>query len=264
MNRKPKIKLNKSEKISLKRRIRLLRDRSILVTKVLLVILIYVFFFTNHLLPVKNYLKEAFCDFSGDLGFSLEKVVIKGNKNLETKSILTSLNADLGTPLFSLDLKEVHERIKDFSWVESASVRRILPNIMEIEILERKPIAIWQNKRKLTLIDAEGMIIETKKIDNFIGLLHVVGEGANYHADQLQADLSKAPDVRSNLVAAVRYGQRRWNLTLSQNITVKMPERDFCIALSYIEKLIKQGKLFDQKYKMLDLRDANKYYIEKH
>jgi cell division protein FtsQ len=220
-----------------------------------------VFFFTNHLNSLKDFLWENFYDLSSDVGFTLEKVVIKGNKNLPESEIVNALNADVGTSLFSLDLEKVHSRIKNLSWVEYASVRRILPNIIEVDITERKPIAIWQNNMKLALIDSEGSIISTKNIQKFSGLLHVVGKDANLHADSLYEHLKASPEILENIISAVRYGERRWNLILKQDITVKMPESGFSEALDYLDKMAKQKKLFGQKYKMLDLRDSNKYYI---
>lgn len=264
MINKSKIKLNKSGEISFKRRVRLWQDRTIFTSKIVFFIFLYVFFFTNHLNLLKNFLWENFYDFSGNAGFTLEKVVIKGNKNLPESKIVNALNADVGTSLFALDLQEIHSRIKNLSWVDHVSIRRILPNIIEVDIVERKPIAIWQNNLKLALIDSDGSIISTENIQKFSGLLHVVGKDANLHADSLYEHLKNSPEILENTTAAVRYGERRWNLILKQNITVKMPESGFCEALDYLDKMARQKKLFGQKYKMLDLRDANKYYIEKY
>lgn len=58
-------------------------------------------------------------------------------------------------------------------------------------------------------------------------------------------------------------GQRRWNLNFKEGITVKMPEIGFVVAYDYLNSLDKNNKFFNQSYKMLDLRDANKYYLEK-
>lgn len=264
MTNKPKIKLNKSDKISFKRRLRLWQDRAILTSKIVFLLFLYVFFFTNHLNSLKNFMWENFYDASAEVGFTLEKVIIKGNKNLPEDKIVSAINADVGTSLFSLNLEDIHSRLKKFSWVQHASIRRIMPNTIEIEVIERKPIAIWQNKMKLFLVDSDGSIITSKNIEKFTSLLHVVGKDANLHADTLYENLQKSPEILENVTAAIRYGERRWNLVLKQNITVKMPEKDFCGALAYLDKMAKQKKLFGQKYKMLDLRDPGKYYIEKH
>ena len=42
-------------------------------------------------------------------------------------------------------------------WVRHASVRRVLPDTVVVEIVERRPLAIWQqHEKKFALIDEEG------------------------------------------------------------------------------------------------------------
>ena len=43
-----------------------------------------------------------------------------------------------------------------------------------------------------------------------------------------------------------------------------MPEKNFEVALKYLSELNKAGRLFGQNYKIIDLRDPLKYYIEKY
>ena len=70
--------------------------------------------------------------------------------------------------------------------------------------------------------------------------------------------------MAKKVVSAVRYGQRRWDLNLEQKINVKMPEKGFQEAYDYLNSLNKEGKLFDQNYKVINLKDPSKYYMEKH
>ena len=263
MSKAPLVKHGNQSKLSLKRKARLWIGRGLLTWKILLVIVIYLFFFTNHMRYIKEYMWENFYELGGELGFRLETVVIKGNKHIDTAMIISSLNADVGTPLFSITLDTIYSKLKNISWVQDVTLRRKLPNTIIIYIVERTPIAIWQNKQRLSLVDAEGNVIETNKIGDFASLIHVVGDDANLHAMSLIEDLKHEPSIATNITSAVRYGDRRWNLILKQNITIKMPERDFDTALKYLVKMNQQNKLFDQNYKTIDLRDHTKYYIEK-
>ncbi len=263
MNKTPTVKFTPQNKLSFKRKARLWTQRFLFVWKILLIIFIYIFLFTSHLSFVKGYIYENFYELGGELGFRLETVVIRGNKHIDTATIVSSLNADVGTPLFSIPLDKIYHKLKNISWVQDVTLQRKLPDTIIINIIERKPIAIWQNKQRLTLVDAEGNVIETDRIGDFASLLHVVGEDANLYASNLIEDLRLEPTIAANIVSAVRYGERRWNLILKQNITVKMPERGFETALKYLAKMNQQNKLFDQNYKTLDLRDETKYYIEK-
>jgi cell division protein FtsQ len=263
MSKAPAVKFSPQSKLSYKRKARLWIQRFLFTWKILLVILLYLFFFTSHIGFIKEYMLDNFSELGGELGFRLETVVIRGNKHIDTNTIISSLNADVGTPLFSISLDKIYHKLRNISWVQDVTLQRKLPDTIIINILERKPIAIWQNKQKLSLVDIDGNVIETEKIGDFASMLHVVGEDANIHAATLIEDLIQEPTISANVISAVRYGERRWNLILKQNITIKMPERDFDIALKYLSKMNQQNKLFDQSYKIIDLRDSTKYYIEK-
>ena len=52
--------------------------------------------------------------------------------------------------------------------------------------------------------------------------------------------------------------------TISKIAQLKMPETNFDQALHYLTELHKAQKLFDQHYKIIDMRDHTKYYIEKY
>ena len=50
--------------------------------------------------------------------------------------------------------------LQEIPWVESATVERILPNRVRIEVVERTPIAFLRNGSELALIDAHGVILD--------------------------------------------------------------------------------------------------------
>jgi cell division protein FtsQ len=264
MHKKPNTTLNKHARLSFRRRMRHWKDRTWLVSKILLMIFLYFLIFTKHPASLKEFLWETLYEYTSIMGANLDTVIIRGNKNLENNEVIECLDADVGTPVLSLDLKKIHSKLEGLKWVDHVSVRRSFPKTMEINIAEKEPIAIWQNDRRLSLIDIDGNIIVSDKIENFVNLLHVVGGNANIHAYSLKEELAKEKGILENVTAAVRFGDRRWNLILRQNITIKMPEKGFAEALQYVAKLNKKGKLFDQNYKMLDLRNAEKYFIEKY
>lgn len=249
--------------VSLKRRIRLYMDRALLSTKVIAAILIYLFFFTSHLNPVKRWFISHFSDIAADNGAVLENVLIAGQNNLSTDDIISTLNADVGTPILSINLEKVREELLRNDWVKDAAIERRMPNVLYVSITERKPIAIWQKDKKLYLVDEEGHVIAPDDIKKFVGLTHVIGNDAPANALSLNEELEKDPELAKKVVSAVRYGDRRWNLILEQGITIKMPEISFDKAYRYLSKLNESGKLFDNNYKVIDLRDESKYFFEK-
>jgi cell division protein FtsQ len=51
-------------------------------------------------------------------------------------------------------------QIESLPWAEQATVRRALPNHLEIEIVERQPIAFLRDGSDMSLVDGHGVILE--------------------------------------------------------------------------------------------------------
>ena len=258
--------MNKSKKanISLRRRVAICYQRFMLLLKLSLLIFVCLFVFTDMFKVFKDRVCATFYKISANYGFVLQNVIIDGQKNTPSKDIIDMLGADKGTPIFAINMEEVKDKLEGSAWVKGAIIERRLPSTIYIAVIERLPIAIWQFKHKLYLVDAEGNRISKYEGKGFGELIQVVGQDANIYAQNLIDDLNRYPGLGSKIKSAVRYGQRRWNINLEQNITVKMPEEKFGEAYDYLQLLDKNKKLFDQNYKMLDLRDSNKYYLEKY
>ena len=73
-----------------------------------------------------------------------------------------------------INIQEVKERLENHIWLKAAIVERQLPSTIYIAVIERTPIAIWQFKQKLYLVDAEGNRIakhQGQEFDNLIQTL---------------------------------------------------------------------------------------------
>lgn len=262
---KQKFILNKSTKpnLSLRRKIRFYWDKFFWGFKVLILLLICLGAFTETLKPLKRWFMSHLFEAAAEEGLVLENVMIEGQHNLSTEDIAVTLNADVGTPLLSIPLEHVRETLLKNDWVKDITIERRFPNTIYIGVTERKPIAIWQQNKKLYLVDDEGKTITPNDITKFMGLQHIIGSDAPIHAASLAEYTAADEELKKHIVSAVRYGERRWNLILDQDITIKMPENGFATAYTYLSKLNQSNKLFDQNYKMIDLRDESKYFFEK-
>jgi cell division protein FtsQ len=260
--KKPKQSVKKKN-ISLHRRLTIYYQRFVFTLKMTIALLLGLLIFTDLFKSFKEKIYDVFYQETAKYGFVLENVIIEGKKNAEYKDIINLLGVEQGAPIFSINIQEVKERLENHIWLKAAIVERQLPSTIYIAVIERTPIAIWQFKQKLYLVDVEGNRIAKHQGQEFGDLIQVVGQDANIYAQALIDDLNHYPGLAGKVKSAVRYGQRRWNLNFEQNITVKMPEDNFNEAYNYLYALYKNKRLFDQNYKMLDLRDSKKYYLEK-
>jgi cell division protein FtsQ len=69
--------------------------------------------------------------------------------------------------VLSVPLDVRRSALEELSWVESASVQRILPNHIRVAITERIPIAFLRNGTELALIDAHGVILDRPRGEDF-------------------------------------------------------------------------------------------------
>jgi cell division protein FtsQ len=208
-----------------------------------------------------QYLQTAFIELSAICGFKLNNIIIQGRSNFNIKDFLSRFNADNNTPLFSINPAEVKQAIESDSWIKAAIVYRKLPNTLQIKVLERTPIALWQYNKRVFLIDEDGYTMNGD-VETFDHLPYFIGEGANVYAASLIKILSQKPSLLHDTSYIIRLGNRRWDLILKNDILVKMPEDNFDKALEYLNNKYTQGVLTDN-IKTLDLRDNQKYYIEK-
>lgn len=228
--------------------------------------LIFAFLFavlTSRVTGLYDYTAEIIADEFADYGMQLENVVISGRNNLTESEIIEALNVDVGSPILDIDLHKVKRKLESNSWVKNVLIQRKLPSTINVALVEKRPLAIWQSKGKLVVIDQDGDVIQNVKPEDFTSLIHVIGEDANLFAQDLIIKTATHPELASKIQNAVRYGGRRWNLNLEDGISVQMPQYHFANAYERLKDLYEEKRIFNNKIVNIDLRDPKKIYLEK-
>ena len=89
-----------------------------------------------------------------------EQVEVTGNHIVSREAVLAPFYKDRGRSVLRIPLDTRRSEVEQISWVQSASVQRILPNHVRIDISERTPIAFVRNGSDLALIDEFGVILD--------------------------------------------------------------------------------------------------------
>jgi cell division septal protein FtsQ len=87
------------------------------------------------------------------------KLEVRGGHFLSEGEVRELLGPAVGENILSLDIEGLKGRLRVSPWVESAHVRRTLPDTLSIDIVERQPVALAEIDR-LYLMDAGGSLIE--------------------------------------------------------------------------------------------------------
>ncbi len=92
--------------------------------------------------------------------FMVKTVNITGVRMLTPEQVRFIAGTGLTGNVFTRDLDRVASRIEQNPWVESVSVRVKLPDIVEVAVKERMPVAAAELNGKQWLVDEKGYLIE--------------------------------------------------------------------------------------------------------
>ncbi len=199
-------------------------------------------------------LRAQFGLATANVGLRVADVRIEGRANTPEPLLRAAIGVKEGDPILGFSVEQARERIEKLSWVEHATVERRLPGRIVVAIQERRPFAVWQNQGKFVLIDRAGQVVTNSNIADFRQLPLVVGPGAPEASAPLIDALIERPALQARVVAAVRVGERRWNLLLKSGMTVMLPEGHEAVALERLAALDQDHKLLERPLQFVDMR----------
>jgi cell division protein FtsQ len=203
--------------------------------------------------PLKS-TTDKMVEATGLLGLTVSDIKVEGRETTDRETILAVLGARAGTPILAVNPAQAKERLEALPWVHSALVERRLPGTLYVRLVERKPLALWQHGGRIELIDREGGVIPVMRLDQFAKLPLVVGESAATHAAELVDMLASEPDLAARLTAAIRVGDRRWNLRMDNAINVLLPAEDTAGAWSRLASLERSNAILAREVQTIDMR----------
>jgi len=96
-----------------------------------------------------------------------DQIEVNGNRIVTREAVLQQFVHDRSRSVLRVPLDARQSQLEQIPWVESASVQRILPNRLRIELTERTPVAFARNGNELALIDAHGVILDRPRGEQF-------------------------------------------------------------------------------------------------
>lgn len=215
------------------------------------------------LLGVPRMVGVAAAEVIGRAGFAVKRVEIAGIDRMERLTVyaIATDQQSLAMPL--VDLAGVRDQLLRYGWIADARVTRRLPDTLVIDIVERKPAAVWQHNRRLALIDAAGVVLEPVQLDALPDLPLVIGPQANRQIDRLAVLLRSAPTIKPMLASATWVGDRRWDLQFQTGETLALPEGDVAAvkALTRFAGLDAKDGLLGRGFLRFDLRNPKQLVV---
>jgi len=208
-----------------------------------------------------------------------DQVALAGNHFVSRGNILEVFAPDRGRSVLRIPLDARRKQIESLAWVESAVVRRALPNHVQVEIVERTPVAFLRDASDLALIDGHGVILDRpvegnfhfpvvtgihpglpaeereRRMQLFSGFLQQINAARSGSSDAVsEVDLSDAKNVRATLdTLPTNGGPVLWPASAGP-LVVDFGDHDFENRFQTLLKSIIQWRTSAGRIESIDLR----------
>jgi cell division protein FtsQ len=200
-------------------------------------------------------------DLAARAGMRVAKVEVHGTQHMDELPVYNHALTQVDHSMLALDLEGLRERIKQLGWVEDARISRRLPDTLVVNIVERRPVAVWQRDGKFSLIDASGVVLTGVDAESMPGLPLVVGPEANVQTAALTKLMDAAPALKPMLAGATWIGNRRWDLQFQSGETLALPEGEAAAAAALVNFARMDGidRLLGRGIVRFDMRDPARF-----
>jgi len=199
----------------------------------------------------------------GAAGFRVEQIEVTGLKRMDATSVYAVALDQRSRAMPLVDLDATRQKLLDYGWIADARVSRRLPDTLVVDVVERDPAAVWQNKGQLMLIDEGGVLLDGVQPNRMPRLPLVIGDGANAQEPAYRKLMAAAPALKPVVKAAVWVGNRRWDILFQTGERLVLPEgdRESARALVKFAQLDGTLGLLGKGYDRFDLRDPTKLVV---
>ena len=199
----------------------------------------------------------------GRAGFTVRRVEVRGLERMQRLPVYSVALDQNSMAMPLVDLDDTRRRLLRFGWIAEARVSRRLPDTLLIDIVERRPAAIWQHEHRLVLIDREGVVLEPVRLEAMPDLPLVIGPAANTQTGSLNLLLDAAPHLRPQMAGATWIGGRRWDLRFQSGEILALPEGEEAArrALVHFARMDQQAQLLGRNFARFDMRIPGRFIV---
>ncbi len=173
--------------------------------------------------------------------YALSTIAVQTDGTLQRDQILKAADLYEGENIFVVNLGRVHDRLQELAQVDEVQVVRKLPGEIDIQVVERKPIAWITAAKQITdpfssdgvfLVDARGVLMKEKKLlPEYLGLPVILG----CSSDALEAGkVVESPEARAAL-EMLRLSTRSFMQTRFQIRDIDL-SKEYCLVVTDKER----------------------------
>lgn len=202
-------------------------------------------------------------ELAGRAGFQVAKIEVRGLDRMDEMPVSEIAVKYVDRSMLSVDLDRLRAEVMRLDWVGEARVSRRLPDTLVVDVVERRPVAVWQNGGRLSLIDAKGTELGAVDPEAIPDLPLVVGPEANHQTAALARLMDAAPALKPLLAGATWVGNRRWDLRFQSGEQLLLPEGEAEAAAALVNFARMDGvdRLLGRGVLRFDMRDRDRFVL---
>lgn len=195
------------------------------------------------------------------VGLGLAQVYLSGHSMTSDRDIFDALDLANARSMLRFDSLAARKRIEQLPWVKTATINRVFPGSLDIEIVEREPFAVWNRSERNFLIDVTGRVLGAAPQRVWTELPRVSGEGAAEKAASVLELVQKYPEMSGRLQEAMRTDDRRWTLRLTDGTEIHLPADGESEAMARLMSDPVRLRLLDGSQASVDVRSADRIIV---
>jgi cell division protein FtsQ len=168
--------------------------------------------------------------------FPIREVKIAGANYSDHSDMQSALLPLVNKGFFKVDVVQIQQRLLQFPWVSEVSVRRVWPQSIDIEIVEKNSLARWND---LGLLSTTGEIFNPNKISypkelpQFKGPPGTQMQMLNYY-DIIDSLISP---LECKIVEMELTDAHAWHIILSNGIKLNLGYKDILTRMEHFVKV---------------------------
>ncbi|MCP3688125.1 MAG: FtsQ-type POTRA domain-containing protein [Gammaproteobacteria bacterium] len=191
----------------------------------------------------------------------IKTIELSGSFNyIEQKAIEAILRPYVGQGFFSLDIHAVYKLLSDQAWADAVSIRRVWPDQLEVNIIEKKPVARWSRSQllsnKAVVYDAD-----TTGFDS-LPLVHAVNSEPAGMLRQFYALSGRFSALQETLVSLRQNSRGALDIALADGLVIKVGRSEVNRKIARLISIYKQQIMPRRLHiRQLDLRYSNGFAV---
>ena len=191
--------------------------------------------------------------------FKITDVKVENTKKEINDNILSNTSFLLGENIFFVNKNFLIEKFNKLSFIESISIKKKYPSIINIQTKQTNLIAITYLDQKKYFVGENGNFILSKQISNKKKLPTIFGKFKPDDYIFLRRELLSQKIDLNEITRYYFHKNRRWDLYFANNIIIQLPNKNISEAINLFKKFRSKNNINSNK--IIDLRIKNRLIL---